>query len=113
MGGWTRIGIVTSLVWILLVCGYAGYEFWTFPIPFNLSGISDIRPYVDDAKGFHFVEIQTHAYANELGSGEDHESGLNKFFFVFLTGTTLFGWGFAYSATAAVKWIERGFQRRG
>jgi hypothetical protein len=109
MSGWTRLGIVLSLVWTLIVSSYAAYEFYWFPIPFNSggdwSGEVRSRQYEID-HNFYFVEVKESSYTNEGGSGTDYSSGLDASFYLFLVGTLAGGWGLAYAA----RWVAWGFR---
>jgi hypothetical protein len=107
--GWTRLGIVLSVVWTLMVSGYAAYEFYWFPIPFNSEGswgdLVKSKQYEID-HDFYFVEVKESPYTNEGGSSIDYSSGLNVGFFLFLLGTLAGGWSLGYAA----RWVLRGFR---
>jgi hypothetical protein len=135
MNGWKRLGIIASVLWAISVCSYAGYEFWQFAIPFNSSkdvswNNESSKPSADDRllEGFRnrseiadlnkgaddnfFVTAHSSSWSNEYGYGETFTSTLNTLFYIFIAGTTAFGWVLVYSILAVVKWVKEGFKRQ-
>ena len=59
MGGWKRIGIVLSVLWAAMVVGYAGYEYFRFPLePFTIYLMRPDYTDYETAKGFHFIIVK-------------------------------------------------------
>ena len=138
MNGWVRIGIVLTVIWALLVSGYAIYELETFPMKPFVAYMGPLDSYyLEGAEKFFFIKITTKKNGDNLTSYEkeyfddeiraakteleklhllearnlqESTSGLNGTFFIFIILTAILGWVICYSGVAATKWIAGGFK---
>jgi hypothetical protein len=134
MNGWQRLGIVLSVVWCVLVAGYAGYERSQLPVRFF--GVEDNNP----ANGFSiarellFVDVNS-APAGDTGAAmklfEDaktdeakkaaamkinaansyvFETSLKDAFWLYLLIPLVALWALAYVAFFAFRFVRAGFK---
>lgn len=116
INGWQRIGVILSLLWIIFICGYGGYE------------------YVQGPNGTHyFVEIikvdtpptPANSYEKSL-SGERKILSFEEFagpppvrtfmfgrLIITIIAPLTFAWAIAYLCVIAVQWIAAGFKKNG
>ncbi len=103
--GWQRIGIVLSLLWLILVCGYTAYEFVKkVDVTTYLIEVTHNKP-TFDSQGHRTITIEE-AY------GEDTKRNLKviNFFSAIFVPITL-AWGIVYLCIFAFRWINTGFKQ--
>jgi len=114
LGGWKRIGIIVSVVWILGVVPYIYNkaldsfisEHWSHCLEEYTRERGPSEDYT--AKG---IMAERYAACGKLNADNlplDRRAALEESAFVALT-LVLLGWGLAYLILFCVNWVKRGF----
>ena len=105
LNGWQRIGVILSLIWAILVCGYAGYEYAQ-----------------RGAKTQVFIEVTPDkaSLVDKRGSVVDffelRSGGPSLLWGRLLVGVVvpmLVAWIIAYLCVFTVRWVIGGFKKNG
>lgn len=105
LNGWQRIGVILSLVWAILVCGYAGYEYaqWGAETQILIQVTPDKAPVVDKRGSIvDYVEFR---------SGEP--SLLWWRLLAAVVTPMVVAWIIAYLCVFTVRWVIAGFKKYG
>ena len=103
LGGWQRIGVVLSLLWVVLVCAYAVFEYAAGPdsaMVFIEMVVSKTREPAAVLKGNAFadlVPVEPQILWSRLAS--------------VVLSPVIAGWLVVYLLVFAVRWIVTGFKR--
>lgn len=134
MNGWQRLGIVLSVVWCVLVVGYAGYERSLLPVRYF--DIEDNNPGdgFNIARGLMFVDMKSasagdtgaamklfdeaktdeakRAAATKINAASSlvFETSLTDAFWLYLFIPLVALWALAYLAFFAFSFVRTGFK---